>query len=307
LPRHICARGAIGLPIPEHLGYHPVRYQDRVSSEPSLPFHITQLFDVHAGTSEHRHSHPNTIESARVELTSSYGSGSDDVIGMSGLPSNELQNYLRFLLTKKLEKNEKYQILQNRFHSSAVAAMSVVLEELTTHLIETWRENIRHTIQTRGESEEEEEEEEERETEEKEDRANSTTARARATDCLTSQLHSLLPQSLTDLLLSMGGMLPGPLEYSNKLFERFAKLQIQGADLQSRPLQDTLILLQNRLEILFGRKLSNEQKDFLCYLLQEEKLKQIIQKKDSQERLHSLSQENYPLKRHPVKGGYRRK
>ena len=287
LPCHKSSQDLPSSQIPEHLGYHPVLYQERMKSEPQLPFEILQLFHSHT-TTPSPDPQPMTIHAARVEMTTPFGPGHDDVIGMSGLPSNELQHYLQNFMKKKLHKNLQYKKLGNKFHSTAVAAIGVIVEELTTDFMITWREKIQQRLTERKSlssnvlvSEERDEQNQSKEVYEK-------------------QIHSILPQSSQEILLSMGGMLPGPLEYSTRLFERIATLQIRGADLKTRP-EDLLLIIQNRLECLFGMKLSEEHVEYLQYLLHEERIKQDGNQKEFHDILLKQSQEFFPLKRHPVK------
>ena len=222
----------------EHRGYYPEMYQDRMKKNPELPFHISKLFNAHKSITnqpyETSYLEPTSVRTARVEMTTPYGSGHPELIGISGLPSNELQEYIKKLGQEKLKNNDKYSILTKKLHPSALAAVGVIVEELTSDLMETWRQNIREKLKTV---------------------ANRTSPSPR--DQLLSKqkqiyqnvIHSQLPNNLSDLLINqMDGMLPGPFEYSNRLFERYAKLQIQGMSLHEK--DDKIVCtLKNRMEV----------------------------------------------------------
>lgn len=263
--------------IPEHLGYHPVMYQERLKSEPELPFKVSQLFNAHNSIDVK----PSTVESSRVEMTTPYGPGHHDVVGIGGLPTNELQHYVRHFVAKKLKRSDKYKVLRNKFHPTAIAAIGVILEELATDFTETWRGNIQDALN------------------EISTENNETHIMSQSEQMYSTQVYSDLPSSSKEVMLSLGGILPGPFQYSNVLFEKYPKLQIQGANLQN--FNETLLIIKNRLECLFGRKLEIEHENYLNFLLQEEKLKQTDREIQLEENIQHQIEQYYSLKRHPIK------
>ncbi len=221
------------LSVLEHRGYEPFLFQDRLKSTPNLPFEMSQLFDQHLPShtepSESSNLQPKTIRSARVEMTTPSGLGCDGAVGISGLPSNDLQEYVKHLSQLKIQ--QKYPNLMERLHPSSLAAIGVIIEELSSDLMETWRKNLRSRYEYFASQSSFEREQ------------NETTSE----ELLDSSIRSELPSSTRDLLISMGGLMSGPLEYSTHNFERYAKLQIQGADISN--LDHTLQIVKNRLEV----------------------------------------------------------
>lgn len=233
-----------------------------MKTNPQLPFNISTIFDVHSSIIDQDENistlEPKSIRKSRVEMTIPYGTGNPEVIGISGLPSNELQEYIKTLSYQKLQNNEKYSVLSEKFHPSALAAIGVIVEELTSDLMETWKKNIRQKLNTYSNYD----------FTSTPTPTTTTTSPTSSTTTTSHQvpinklteslnnyehsIHSTLPNNLKEILINqMGGILPGPFEYSNKLFERYSKLQIQGINFEDYDEDKILYILQNRLEVSF--------------------------------------------------------
>lgn len=140
----------------EAAGVHPTLPQTMraaILRDGDLGHRTARLFDCHLPPPSHVDAEeftssvgPRSVLGARLEAVT--GGGVDGTSGgaTGGLPSNELQECIERLLRQKLAKRRRQgneDIGALRLHSSAVAAVGVVVEELATDMMERWRQAIR--------------------------------------------------------------------------------------------------------------------------------------------------------------------
>ena len=148
----------------------PLTFQDGIQRDGDLANRMAGIFGAHAslghveggggdegdwaGTYQSS-TGPQNLRAARVETMS--GGGMDGTRGGSsgGNASNELQEYIELMALQKLAKRAKRGDGGDgeappaclggsmSLHASAIAAMAVIVEELTSELMERWREGIR--------------------------------------------------------------------------------------------------------------------------------------------------------------------
>ncbi|CAE7600277.1 unnamed protein product, partial [Symbiodinium microadriaticum] len=263
----------------EGAGVHPMlpqSFRAGIQRDGELANRMARLFGAHSSTCPTSQAEspekylsaagPRNVRAARVESVK--GLGIDGCFGgsSSGLPSNELQEFIGQLGRKKLAKRVKrsgagedpvdaaaYPADFVRLHASAVAAIGVVVEELASELMERWREGIRRRCEQ--------------------------VQRSTGPDYDKDSLEVAVEEVI-------GGPLAPLTQCTNsdtlELIFREAALQVRGMDLGDLSVEsgdwnhcDALLILSNRLEVLFGVVLDNsDHKERLMKVLWDERDRQ---------------------------------
>jgi hypothetical protein len=130
-------------------------YRQRLDHDPSLPFRLSNLFNAHQpiptsyGDVSVQHlesdAEPKTIQVARAECVEPIAPILDT--GEGPMPSTILQECIVNMSHRKALKRRK---LDHLFTPCALAAVAIVVEELATDLMETWRNRIREKLDLHG-------------------------------------------------------------------------------------------------------------------------------------------------------------
>lgn len=159
-------------------GTLPMSLQEKRQKDSDVANRIASLFSAHSSTSQlstssdppQSSSHcedmgpstgPRNVRSARLEQTDALGIDGTRGSSGSGLPSNDLQDFIQTLvkdkITKRMKRSRTGGVWTHKaipqgghlLHGSAVTAVGIIVEELATDMMETWREKIKARFESK--------------------------------------------------------------------------------------------------------------------------------------------------------------
>ena len=112
---------------------------------------LSNLFDAHdIGTLEPFVDELQSLTGARLEAVEPppppvgihNGQSSDNCCENGGLPTNELQRFVRAIALRKSSKSKKRKLVYEMLSPDAISTVAILLEELVTEMVLSWRERI---------------------------------------------------------------------------------------------------------------------------------------------------------------------